>query len=73
MKITAKLARASYAGRAWTLTIDGKPLAELVRCANSELCLSWCDVDFNAPTIKLLKTTTCTEFLAIAKAINYTI
>ena len=72
MKISAKIARVYNGCRAWTLTINGKPLAELVRCSDGDLCLSWCDIDFNVPTIKLLKSTTLTEFLAIANAIRYT-
>ena len=73
MKVTIKKSKLSSYGRVrWELSINGKPVI-MVRHANGDLCLTWCDKDFDICTVKMLPGAQLRETKALFKALSYTL
>lgn len=73
MRLTVKKANiSSYCRARWEVSINGKPVI-MARHANGDLCLTWCDKDFDICTIKMLPGTQLYETKALFKALSYTL
>ena len=75
MKITVKKSKlSSYGVARWELFINGSPVPVImVRNANGELCITWCDKDFDISTVKMYKGSAPSELRALCKALSYTL
>ena len=73
MKVTIKKSKLSSYGRIrWEISINGKPVI-MVRHANGELCLTWCDKDYDICTVKMFPGAALYETKALFKALSYTL
>lgn len=73
MIITVKKSKlSSYGIVRWEVSINGKPVI-MVRHANGDLCLTWCDKDFDICTVKLYRGAPLYELKALLKALSYTL
>ena len=75
MKITVKKSKiSSYGIVRWELFINGSPVPVImVRNANGELCITWCDKDFDICTVKMYRGASLYELKALLKALSYTL
>lgn len=75
MRVTVKKSKLSSYGIArWELFINGSPVPVImVRNAMGELCITWCDKDFDVCTVKLYPGTQLCELKAFFKALSYTL
>lgn len=75
MKITVKKSKLSSYGIArWEVFINGSPVPVImVRNANGEICLTWCDADFDICTVKMYRGASLYELKALLKALSYTL
>lgn len=73
MKITVKKSKiSSYKMPRWELSINGKPVI-MARNGNGELCLTWCDKDFDICTVKMYRGSAPSELKTLCKALSYTL
>lgn len=73
MKVTVKKSKISSYGRVrWELSINGKSII-MARNGNGELCLTWCDADFDICTVKMYRGASLYELKALLKALSYTL
>ena len=73
MKVTIKKSKiSSYVRVRWELSINGKPVM-MVRQANGEIWLTWCDKDFDICTVKMFPGSPLYEAKALFKALSYTL
>lgn len=74
MKITAKKYKAYPSGMfKWHISIDGKCPVDMYRNGNNEICLTWCDADFDICTVKMYRGSTLKELQTLLKALSYTL
>lgn len=73
MKVAIKKSNLSgYGSIIWEISINGKPVF-MVRHANGDLCLTWCDKDYDICTVKMFPGATLYEMKALLKALSYTL
>lgn len=74
MKITAKKYKMYPSGAVkWHISIDNKCPVDMYRNGNNEICLTWCDKDFDICTVKMYRGASLYEIKALLKALSYTL
>lgn len=75
MCVTVKKSKlSSYGIVRWELFINGSPVPVImVRNANGELCITWCDKDFDICTVKMCRGSSPSELKTLCKALSYTL
>lgn len=74
MKLTAKKYKMYPSGLVkWHISVDNKFPVDMHRNANGEICLTWCDADFDICTVKMYRGSTLKELQTLLKALSYTL
>lgn len=75
MKITIKKSNiSSYGCARWEVTINDCPVPVfMARNADGDICLTWCDKDFDVCTVKMYRGTQLKEMKALFKALSCTL
>ena len=75
MKITVKKSKlSSYGCVRWEISINENPVnVYMVRYADGDIALTWCDKDFDVCTVKMLRGVQLHELKVLLKAICYTL
>lgn len=75
MKVTIKKSKiSSYGCVRWEVSINGHPvIMNRIPTSNGDLCLTWCDKDFDICTVKMYRGSQLYELKALFKALSYTL
>lgn len=75
MKIAVKKSKLStYGCVRWEISINENPVTvNMVRYADGDIALTWCDKDFDVCTVKMLRGSQLHELKVLLKAISYTL
>lgn len=75
MKVTIKKSKiSSYGCARWEVTINDCPVhVFMVRNADGDICLTWCDKNFDICTVKMFRGAPMSELKALFKALSYTL
>lgn len=75
MKIAVKKSKiSSYGIVRWELSINDNPVpAIMVRDANGDLCVTWCDKQLDVCTVKMCRGASLNELKVLCKALSYTL
>lgn len=75
MKVTIKKSKiSSYGAVRWEVSINGHPvIMNRIPTGNGDLCLTWCDKNFDICTVKMFRGAPMSELKALFKALSYTL
>lgn len=75
MRVTIKKSKlSSYGCVRWEVSVNENPVTvNMVRYANGDIALTWCDKDLDVCTVRMCRGSQLRELTALLKAISYTL